>query len=267
MSVRRKLSHARKHIDRMEAEVKAFGQTMPYEIEVVGDPVNGRGSYRIKGDPKPVPDQIAEIAGDAAHNLRTAFDHFACAVVSAMTTNTAFPVWRKDRIPSANDWRGLVRGKLSGASRQLIQAVEDSEAYKTGRGEYVWCIDELDRTDKHIDLIEVAGANTGVVIDPFKMFERMRERGEMAMPEALKSVNWTMPSMPLTLIPKEWTRVERGADLFAVKSPNGHPVPTFTFNIALAQPDVLRGKKVTETLRNLTNQAEDLLLNQLAPLA
>ena len=40
---------------------------------------------------------------------------------------------------------------------------------KSGEGEFVWCIDELDRTDKHIELIQVAGANTGLGIDGGKL--------------------------------------------------------------------------------------------------
>ena len=223
----------------------------------IGNPLQGRGSYRIKGDPKPLPEEIAETAGDAAHNIRTAFDHFACSAVSTPTRDTAFPVWRAPRIPSVNDWRGLVRGKLKGASRQLVQAVEDLEAYKTGKGEFVWCIDELDRTDKHIELIEVAGANTGLGIDGGKLLAAAFpdwEHGEF-------------PATPLVLRP-EWTPMRKGTDLFIVQDEKGFAVePAFMFDAALAEPDVLRGAPVVLALRKLTDQAEELLMSQLAFLA
>jgi hypothetical protein len=74
-----KLVRARKHIDDLEAEILAFWASNPYLIEEVGSPKTDLGSYRIGGTPKPPPDVIPLITGDAAHNLRSALDHFACA--------------------------------------------------------------------------------------------------------------------------------------------------------------------------------------------
>lgn len=255
-SVRRKLAQARRHADLLDAAIAAFGATNPYEIETVGDPVHGRGSWRIKGTPKQLPEEIPLIAGDAAHTARSAFDHFAVAVVASPDKATAFPVWRAPRVPNVYEWRALVKDKLKGADRRLIQAVEDLEGFRTGKGEWLWCLDELDRIDKHIDLIEVVGANTGVGID---FAAQMRQ----AFPDYPAEI----PDMPVVLRP-EWTPAEAGEDLVIIQDPKGLGVePVFHFTAAIRSPDLLRGIPVVDALRRLTDQAEDLLLNQLAPLA
>jgi hypothetical protein len=112
-----KVEQAKKHTDRLEREIIDFWSTNPYAIEVVGDPKNATGAYRIKGEPAPLPDSLTLTVGDAAHNLRSALDHFACATVANVTTSTAFPVWRAPRAPTPAEWRGLVLSKLQGASQ------------------------------------------------------------------------------------------------------------------------------------------------------
>ena len=44
-SVRRKIERARKHTDDLEAEIIAFWNTKPYEIEIQGNPRTGPGFY------------------------------------------------------------------------------------------------------------------------------------------------------------------------------------------------------------------------------
>src|SRR5689334_16679790 len=125
----RKIERAKKHADDLKTEINTFWATEPYEIETQGNPKTGPGSYRIKGIPKPLPESIPLIIGDAAHNLRTALDHFACGAVRTVTANTAFPVWRVNRTPTSADWKGLVVGKLNGAAPRLIKAVTAVKAY------------------------------------------------------------------------------------------------------------------------------------------
>ena len=251
--MRRKIERARKHTDDLEAEIIAFWNTKPYEIEVQGNPRTGPGCYRIKGTPKPLPQSIALIAGDAAHNLRAALDHFACGAVPTVTTNTAFPVWRTNRTPTSSEWKGLVKRKLNGAAAGLIEAVTNVEAYKDGNGENVWAVDELDRIDKHRLLVSVAGANTAVVLD---FAESLR-----------KSVSWEIPSMPLALKPAEWTLVRDGAVLFKVESTEGFGSdPQFTFDVTLGEPVTLEGEPIAPALRRLIDEI-DSLLQRLTPLA
>ena len=256
-SVLLKVEWARKHIDHLYSEIMDFWSQHPYAIEIVGDPKNGKGSYRIKGDPPPLPDSLTLAAVDAAHNLRSALDHFACAVVATVTNDTAFPVWRKRRTPSAIEWRALVLGKLQGAPQPLIAEVISLEAYKGGAGQDIWAMDELDRTDKHQLLIVVAGANTEVVIDFGQVMVA-------TLPD--RSFGAAIPSLPISFRP-EWTPVEKGAELFTVQDEKGFKAePRFTFDVALAAPYVLRGEPVVKVLRNMADEAQ-ALLNRLIPLA
>jgi hypothetical protein len=253
-----KVEQAKKHTDRLEREIIDFWSTNPYTIEVVGDPKNATGAYRIKGEPAPLPDSLTLTAGDAAHNLRSALDHFACATVANVTTSTAFPVWRAPRAPTPAEWRGLVLGKLQGASTSLIDAVIDLKAYKGGDGEDIWTLDELDRVDKHRLLIAVAGANTALVVD-------FGEVMAATFPDLY--AEGQTPKLPMALRPAAWTPVDTGAELFRVQTSNGFKTdPKFIFEVALAEPDALRGRPVAEALRHLVSETESLL-QKLAPLA
>lgn len=254
-SVWRKIERAKKHTDDLEAEIIAFWATKPYEIETQGNPKTGPGSYRIKGTPQPLPDIIPLIVGDAAHTLRSALDHFACAAVTPVTGNTAFPVWRATPTPTKAAWRGEVKGKLKGASHDLMRAVERLQAYQTGNGQHIWAINELDRIDKHRLLIAVAGANTAVILDFSEIAARL-------MPESASS----LPSIPLAVKP-QWTPVEDGTELFTVESATGfYSEPKFTFEVALGEPEVLKGEPVVPALRRLIDEVEGLL-KRLIPLA
>jgi len=253
-----KVEQAKKHIDRLEREIIDFWSTNPYAIEVVGDPKNATGAYRIKGEPAPLPDGLTLTAGDAAHNLRSALDHFACASVATVTTNAAFPVWRAPRTPTPAEWRSLVLGKLQSAPTSLIDAVIDLRAYRGGAGQDIWALDELDRVDKHQLLIAVAGANTALVVD-------FGEVMAATFPDLY--ADGQTPKLPMALRPGAWTPVATGAELFRVQISNGFKTdPKFIFEVALADPDALRGKPVAEALRHLASETESLL-RRLAPLA
>ena len=160
-----KIERAKKHTDDLEAEIIAFWDTKPYEIEAERNPKAGFSSYWIKGTPKALPECIPLITGDAAHNLRSALDHFACSAVTTVTGQTAFPAWRATPTPTRAEWLGEVNRKLKGASPGLITAVVALKAYETGGGQYIWTVNELDRIDKHRLLIAVAGTVTRVMLD------------------------------------------------------------------------------------------------------
>lgn len=256
-SVWRKIERAKKHTNDLEAEIIAFWDTKPYEIETQGNPKTGPGSYRIKGTPKPLPESVPLIAGDAVHNLRAALDHFACGSVATDTTNTAFPVWRANRTPTGVEWKGLVKGKLSGASPRLIKAVTAVKAYKAGNGEDVWAIDNLDRIDKHRLLIAAAGIHGMITLD----------FADGWPPGMLNEIGITIPTgIQYALSPVGWTPIEEGTVLLAVQRADGYNAePKFAFEVALGEPGVLKGEPVVPTLRRLIDEVESLL-KRLVPL-
>lgn len=252
-SVWLKIGHAKKHVNDLKSAIIAFWDTKPYEIEAEGNPKTGAGCYRIKGNPEPLPDSIPLITGDAAHNLRSALDHFACGAVARVTKDTAFPVWRSSPTPTSAQWRGEVQGRLRGASAQLLQAVRDEQAYKTGKGQYLWAVNELDRIDKHRLLLSVAGINSAVRIN---FGEIVRKNFQ----------DWPIPNMPVALRP-EWTPIGNGTELFANRSGADFDTdPGFDFEVAIGEPETLKDEPVVSALRRLINEVEGLL-QRLVPLA
>ena len=149
-SALRKVEMARKHTDDLEMEVCAFWDAHPFEVEMVGAPLTGPGSFRVKRM-APVPESIALIAGDAAHNIRSALDHFAWSAVplNQRGRQTCFPVWSNTSVPTPAKWRKQVFHQLQGAETDLIEEVVKFEPWDTGRDSLLWVINELDRIDKH----------------------------------------------------------------------------------------------------------------------
>ena len=115
-----------------------------------------------------VPESIALIAGDAAHNVRSALDHFC------LGRHLARNARKTDILPgleqfvsaySSAQWQKQVSQQMNGAGAELIKAVVKLEAWETGRDSLLWAIHELDRVDKHRLLLPVAVAFTAVGLD------------------------------------------------------------------------------------------------------
>jgi hypothetical protein len=257
-STRQKIDRARKHADDLEAEVSAFWATGPYEVDTVGTPTTGSGSYRVTRM-EPLPANIPLIAGDAAHNIRSALDHFAYAAVPAPNRETAFPVWNMNGkpVPTAAQWRKLVERRLGGAPPGLIEAVVRMEAWKTGSDALLWAIHELDRVDKHRLLIPIAVVNTRIGFD-----------GAGYVLTTVKKYGGYAPDQPLFLEPVKWTPLTQGADLLTVKDNLGLDASeiSFTFDVTLGEPELLRAQSAVIQLPALVDLAENVI-RDLASLA
>jgi hypothetical protein len=71
-----------------------------------------------------------------------------------VTTDTAFPIWRKPSVPTEQQWSSLVTRKVKGAPKPFIDLLLALQPYEGGNHEALWTIDYLDITDKHKLLIE-----------------------------------------------------------------------------------------------------------------
>jgi hypothetical protein len=251
-----KIDRARKHADDLELVIKEFWATKPYEVQRVGTPSSGRGSYRVTRI-APLPAIVPLIVGDAAHNVRSALDHFAWAVVRSEDhgPQTAFPIWnnRKRQTPTHEQWRKDVEAKLSGAPVGLIEEVVKLEPWDTGKDSLLWAINELERVDKHRLLLSVAVANTGITIDHGQLLAN-------AFPDL------EVPSLPVKLKP-QWAPLELGRDLFVVEAETGFASNlTFDFNVTLGEPEELKSEAVVTQLRILAGLGEKTI-RDLMPLA
>lgn len=92
------VGHAREHIDRLEAEVKAFFDRRPYARVIDVDPETRAEIHKIRLTAK-LPSKIRLILKDAATNLRDALDHAVYA--SAVSLGAINP--EKTGFPFATD--------------------------------------------------------------------------------------------------------------------------------------------------------------------
>jgi hypothetical protein len=245
-----KINRARQHADDLEAKVRDFWAADPYEVEVVGSPLTGPGSYRVKRVAT-LPESVPLIAGDAAHNIRSALDHFAWEAAPAQDRGswTAFPIWNSTEVCTEAKWHKQVERQMKGAAPGLIAAVKRLEAWEHGRDSLLWAINELERVDKHRLLLSVGVALTRILLD-----------GDSYEISVVKKFSGGDPGSPLIFEPIKWAPLKEGSVLFG--SPHefgGATSASFTFDVCLGEPEMLVRESAVDQLRILAGLAEKLI--------
>ena len=152
-----KLTRAREHFDSLAAEFEEWNNSAGPRI--VADTYEGGlvRSYRVRYDSVPDLTRWALIAGDCAHNVRTALDHFV-----GVHGGRTFPVlarkrdWEKsDRHGNPGPSSGL--SKVANMSRELIAGIEALQPYNNPvdgdpKRNLLYLVHQIDRQDKHATL-------------------------------------------------------------------------------------------------------------------
>jgi hypothetical protein len=256
-SALQKIGRARKHADDLEAEVWAFWNTEPCEIEMMDGTLAERSFYRVRRISS-LPSNIPLIAGDAAHNIRSALDHFAWAAVSPEERgiHTYFPVWNSTDGYAYDKLKKRVESQMRGASSELIEAIAKPEARETGGDSLLWTVHELDRVDKHRLLLSTAVALTGIGLD-----------GDSYELTVTKKFSGADSSRPLLLELLKWTPVEEGSEFSCPDGTDFGALQTsLNFNVILGELGVLQDKSAVSQLRILADLAEKVI-RDLSPLA
>ncbi len=250
-----KIERARKHIDDLHAEVEAFWSTdhcQIGEVEYESSVSSSTVKYQITRVDS-LPNNIPLMVGDAAHNIRSALDHFAFAAVPTPNEDTAFPIWRKRNVakPTGIQWQDKVDHQLKGASPRLLQAVKELEPWATGKEHHLWAIHELDRVDKHRLLISLAVVNKLILLEgegyEFDTVRTFSGYGDDRETIPLERINW---------IPLQVGTVLFDTDRFAGL---GITDVKFSLAVALGEPDQLKGRVAVPQLRDLATAAEQLI--------
>jgi hypothetical protein len=187
-----------------------------------------------------VPDGIRLILGDAVHNLRSALDYLVDILVRANEatpgTYTAFPVWRKRGVPGRRPFGSLVAGKVRGVAPEVAYVFNALEAYEGGAHQALWTLDQLDILDKHRLplLVTTCIAKRGVRV---------------------RVDNPDYSSRPVYLSFYYPTQHLKDGDVLGRLPRRGEPKlddrMKFAFDIALGEPEVLRGELVIPALAQM----------------
>lgn len=156
LGVRIKINRSKEHLTHLDSAVQTFKARKPYFVTVDFDSQPGYETYRFR-EREPIPIAWSAILGDCVHNMRSALDHLACALVIANnctpTQYTAFPIGS-----SETHFRTSAIGRIKGASDAAVKLVESLKPYNRGNV-LLYRLHMVDIADKHQALIPVAVAN------------------------------------------------------------------------------------------------------------
>ncbi|MFA9446326.1 hypothetical protein [Egicoccus sp. AB-alg6-2] len=151
-----KLQRAHFLLSELREAMNGFFRERPYTLEAAEAP-NGDLVTRVRVSAEP-PLEWSALAGDIVHNLRSALDHVAWALVAEEGQPdewTCFPITDKER-----SFGDRARKALRGApeARQMVRGLSP---WRDGN-EDLWLLHRLNIVDKHRLLLVVGSASTGI---------------------------------------------------------------------------------------------------------
>jgi hypothetical protein len=238
-SVKYKIDRAGHHLNQLDSLIRGYFELEPYRIMRHEESETGDLIYRLQIRQE-VPLEIAGVAGDVVHNLRSALDHLIWRIVELSSGTpsraTSFPI-RKDK----NGFDNSIGNALDGANSRAKSLVRHLRPYR-GANDTLWKLHNLDIVDKHRLLIGVGAVYKHLVIE--MQMEVPWESEEIAFP-------------PIALNPADkMFPLQDGDELFRVKSQAredgpGMKEPKFTFEIAFGDGESVLGEPMVPTLRDI----------------
>lgn len=168
-----KIERAERHIRDLQAAIDAFLACDPYPIRIEDDPK--QRIRRITIDfVAAIPDEVALIAGDAAHNLRSALDITICDIGASLGDHT-----RRARFPFAtnpDDFEAELKRKVKGFPPDILNLIRGLKPYDGG-DDVLRALHRLDIIDKHQIIVPAAnhvafGASSPGEFGSFRNYSR-----------------------------------------------------------------------------------------------
>lgn len=253
-SVQRKLEWADKHIVDLGHELAGFRVAKAKAVIRENDPNRPGYSRWILTDAN-IPDPITLILGDAIHNLRSALDHFANAIVrdngKQPSFKTDFPIWRSPKF-DRKEYEATVETKVGRAAKPVVQEFKGLEPYEGGKNELLWALDKLDVVDEHRFLVVLALRPRSVG------FSAWAEMKKIVSPERAAM----LPNQFIYIRPADRAPLEDGSQIYSAAvgshlEPDDQP--DFLFDVALGEPRVLKGQTVLEAFPLLRNAVTEII--------
>jgi len=141
-----KICRARILIQELKTRISDYTRIVPCNLLIAPHPeVEGKTVVvaRVEGT---IPEEIALIAGDVVHNLRTSLDHVVCCLVAEngqSMDDVSFPFARSARYFKKSASKKI--RKIPTAAKILIKRLKP---YRGGN-DFLYCLHELDIRDKH----------------------------------------------------------------------------------------------------------------------
>jgi hypothetical protein len=239
-----KIERADKHIADVKAAVQAFYDTIPYETTIkpnLEEP--GKLAWYVTRA-EPVPPEVATIAGDALHNLRSALDYLAQQLYLVSSPGNADYQDKTSFLIASSDeyFKNGIPGKLKGMRQDAIDAICALEPYKGGRGNDLWVLHRLDNIDKH-RLIVTVGSD----------FRSMNLGPRIARTFNQISDKFKMPDFDFFVRPAN-RMLKPGMILAGATEDEVSDKPPFRLEVAVNEPGVIEGQSLIEMVDQFRNR-------------
>jgi len=241
-----KIERANKHIMDLEREVSAFIEDNPGRelLACDTDPETGDIIYRVKYN-RPIPIAIQLIAGDIAHNLRSALDHLVWQLVEAGGGRpngfTALPVCKDTEHFQSRKTTKKVAG-IAPEAKRLVELMQPYNALDN----MLLAITEVNNFDKHRLLFVVAKKITATRVG-------IGERTAASLPPGAGTV------LDLTfdwITDGDTPRLLKEGDVFVrFVDCRSHPDCNldFAYDIVFSEPEIVRNSPICKFFREVSD--------------
>jgi hypothetical protein len=243
--VRVKIDRSKKHLADLHRAVSAFKSRKPHDFVVDLDSQPGYEVYRFY-EREPIPIEWSAVLGDCIHNMRSALDLLANALVAANggtpTQYTAFPIGSDE-----TNFRTSAVQRVNGASQAAIKLIKSLKPYRGGNWP-LYRLHLIDVADKHQLLIPVAASNV--------MFGT---RTDVVQNDALLHVDWMNRNLPRGKFP-----LKDGDEIFSFRRVHDADFEDnskfqFGFEVAFGEGQIFDGEPLVPTLNDLLHFTEGLI--------
>jgi hypothetical protein len=244
----------------LNGAIDTFRKTNPYTVGIKRDSQTRKLIYYVTRV-DPVPLEVAAIAGDVVHNLRTALDHVHQHLFM-IGTGTSVPskdvAFYIDGHPNPNHYKTSAPAKLRGLRKDAIDALDRIEPHKGGKGHYLWILNELNNIDKHRALVIVASAYRSVSIWPIAQRLMSNIPGGITITDEIAKV---MHDASFIRPADNLCPLKAGDELF-IDAADAEPNQKikFRFDVAIYEPQVIESKPIVETLHQLVQFVGDTVM-------
>jgi len=191
--------------------------------------------YKVRIIPE-IPQSIRFMLGDAIHNLRSALDHAAYAVVKAGTsqpdTHTYFPVFDD---PKA--YASMLKSRVPGLRQHCYEVFDRIQPYKNGWGHWIWQLHRLDIIDKHRLLLAISTIPVARTATPSDKSAPGIHKGIVAAAMPVFFQQLIFGSHPRVSV----KAVETGDEIGRFPATEEYENMGFGFDVALDEPEVTTG--------------------------